>query len=458
MFRHTLIASGIALTLVTPARAADDLVAIRAEIDQLKQQYEKRISELETRLQNAESKADAAQQTAQAAAAPPPAESARSNSFNPDISMILDGRYANLGKPASTEIGGFLTPAGQDRPPKGFSVDGTEISLAANIDPWFKGFANIVAADQSVEVEEAWFQTLGLGNGFNIKVGRFLSAMGYQNGQHAHAWDFVDNNLVYKSLFGEHYIQDGLQLKWLAPTDLLIEPFLEFGRGANFPGTDRDKNGAGAVTTGLHLGGDVGDSNSWRGGVSYFSTRAVNRSFDGADPSGADVTGDFSGKSKVWLADFVWKWAPNGNPYVNNFKFASEYFHRNEAGTLACGDADPATPSACTGGLSGPYASSQSGFYAQGAYQFMPLWRVGYRYDKLYRGSVDFNGADIAGTIATLGDYNPSRHSLMLDWSPSEFTLMRLQYSLDKSTLGQDENQWFVQYIYSLGTHGAHTF
>ena len=94
----------------------------------------------------------------------------------------------------------------------------------------------------------------------------------------------------------------------------------------------------------------------------------------------------------------------------------------------------------------------------RGLYQFMPLWRVGYRYDKLYRGSVDFNGADIGTTIATLGDYSPSRHSLMLDWSPSEFTLMRLQYSLDKSTPGQDENQWFLQYIYSLGTHGAHKF
>jgi hypothetical protein len=209
----------------------------------------------------------------------------------------------------------------------------------------------------------------------------------------------------------------------------------------------RDKNGAGAVTTGVHLGGDVGESNSWRGGVSYLSTRAVNRSFDGTDPSGADVSGSFSGNSKVWLGDFVWKWAPHGNPYVNNFKFASEYFHRDESGSLDC--------NICT---TGPYDSSQSGFYAQGVYQFMPLWRVGYRYDKLYRGSVDLNGSDIGSTIASLGDYNPSRQSLMVDWSPSEFTLIRAQYSLDKSTAGQDESQVFLQYIYSLGTHGAHKF
>jgi hypothetical protein len=458
MFKRTVVAAAIAALFSPSAFAVSDadLSTLRDEISQLKADYEARINELEARLQAAEAKADAAQQTAQAAAAPPPAPPARSNSFNPDISMILQGQYANLGKAANGQISGFLTPNGQDRPPKGFSVDGAELMLSANIDPWFRGQATITVADEEVAVEEAWFQTLSLGNGFNITGGRFLSALGYQNAQHPHAWDFVDNNLVYKTLFGEHYSQDGLQLKWLAPTDLFIEPFLEIGRGAGFPGTDRNKNGAGSAAAGVHLGDDVGDSNSWRAGLSYLSTKASARTFEGSDPSGMDVAGDFSGKSKVWLADFVWKWAPHGNPYLNNFKFATEYFHRNESGTLNCDDVNLA--SICTGGLTGPYQSSQSGFYAQGVYQFMPHWRVGYRYDRLFRGSVNFNGADAGNTIATLADYNPSRHSLMVDWSPSEFSLLRLQYSLDKSTSGQDENQWFVQYIYSLGTHGAHTF
>jgi hypothetical protein len=88
----------------------------------------------------------------------------------------------------------------------------------------------------------------------------------------------------------------------------------------------------------------------------------------------------------------------------------------------------------------------------------MPQWRVGYRYDKLWSGDTHFNGADIGGVIASLEDYDPSRHSLMLDWSPSEFSRVRLQYTKDKSMDGQDENQWFVQYIHSLGAHGAHKF
>jgi hypothetical protein len=46
----------------------------------------------------------------------------------------------------------------------------------------------------------------------------------------------------------------------------------------------------------------------------------------------------------------------------------------------------------------------------------------------------------------------------MFDWSPSEFSRFRLQYAVDKSRQGLNDNQFFVQYLYSLGAHGAHKF
>ena len=107
MFQRTLCAAGIALMLAPPAQAADDLSSIRAEIDQLRQQYEKRIADLETRLQAAEAKAESAQQTASAPSAPAPAPASSTNSFNPDVSLILQGQYANLGKAANGQISGF---------------------------------------------------------------------------------------------------------------------------------------------------------------------------------------------------------------------------------------------------------------------------------------------------------------------------------------------------------------
>ena len=88
----------------------------------------------------------------------------------------------------------------------------------------------------------------------------------------------------------------------------------------------------------------------------------------------------------------------------------------------------------------------------------MPHWRVGYRYDQLFRGDVVFNGADAGTTLASLADYDPRRHSLMLDYSASEFSRLRLQYSRDQAQQDIDENQFYVQYIHSLGSHGAHKF
>ncbi len=472
--RHTLIASALAMAFAMPARA-DDLTAIHQEIEALRQSYAARIQALEDRLKQAEAKASqaaeqaetaqasaeqagAAAQAAAQAATPPAAP----NSFNPEIALILDGRYANLKNIPNRHITGFLprsdSPEGLAR---GFSTDATELSIGADIDPYFRGFANIVYEDSGASVEEAYVQTLSLGHGFTLKGGRFRSAIGYMNSQHPHMWDFVDNPLMYQALYGEGYIQDGLAAKWVAPTDLLVELTGDLGRGANFPGSDRNVNGANAYSLGFHLGGDVGDSSSWRTGLSYLHTRADQRPFFGMDPTGADVTGAFSGPSKTWMADFVWKWAPHGNVRDTNFKFQTEYFQRREAGSLGCmdGNLDGVNDSACLdSGTSGPYASDQSGWYAQGVYQFMPYWRVGYRYDRLNRGSATFNGADIGATIGSLADYNPSKHTLMLDFAPSEFSLLRLQYARDKSMAGIAEDQVFLQYIYSLGTHGAHQF
>ena len=45
----------------------------------------------------------------------------------------------------------------------------------------------------------------------------------------------------------------------------------------------------------------------------------------------------------------------------------------------------------------------------------------------------------------------------MLDWSPSEFSRLRLQYTDDR-VLEESEGIWYLQYIMSIGAHGAHQF
>lgn len=444
MLRPALLAA--ALAAASPAHADDaDLAALRAEVKAMKADYEARIQALEKRLAAAEA---SAANTQSAPAAQDTASSAPSNpgAFNPEISLILQGGYAHLKDISERRVSGFLPDGTGPGSTRGFSVDDSELVLASNVDPYFRGYFNATLNDGTVGVEEAWFQTLALGQGLTLKGGRFRSGIGYQNEQHPHAWDFATNNLMYEALFGEGYGNDGLQLRWVAPTDLFTELGAEIGRGANFPGTDRNGNGVGSYALYGHVGGDVGESHSWRGGISYLSTRAEARPSTLTDFAGTDVNTAFTGDSTTWIADFVWKWAPLGNTTVNNFKFAAEAFRREESGSLSC--------------LSGPcgvgaYQATQYGGYAQGVYQFMPRWRAGYRYDLLDPGSQDFG---INNATLPRPDYRPSRHSLMVDYSPSEFSRLRLQYTKDRANPAQDENQWYVQYIFSLGTHGAHSF
>ena len=46
----------------------------------------------------------------------------------------------------------------------------------------------------------------------------------------------------------------------------------------------------------------------------------------------------------------------------------------------------------------------------------------------------------------------------MLDWTNSEFSRVRLQYNREELAQGQDDDQIMLQYIMSLGAHGAHKY
>jgi hypothetical protein len=46
----------------------------------------------------------------------------------------------------------------------------------------------------------------------------------------------------------------------------------------------------------------------------------------------------------------------------------------------------------------------------------------------------------------------------MVDFSPSEFSRVRLQLARDNAREGRPDNQLFIQYQMSLGAHGAHGF
>jgi len=439
------MAALLAASYAAQAAGSDaDLAAIRAQIAEMKTSYEQRIAALENRLAEAESKTA---QSAPAEASASPQSSA--SAFNPEVSLILQGKVRQSKDIGNRGITGFFPSGVEGANKRGFSADETELVLAANVDPYWRGQAIVAMADGQANIEEAWFQSLAIGSGIGLKAGRFRSGIGYLNEQHPHARDFADAPLMYQAMFGDSYAQDGVQLKWLAPTPVFVELGAELGRGANFPGTDRNRNGAGGSALYVHVGDDLGISHSWRVGLSWLKTRASDRTADFTDLAGATAQAAFTGDSTTWLADFVWKWAPNGNPKYQNFKFQSEYFARRESGDLNC------SGGLCAAGASSLYRTQQSGWYAQGVYQFAPEWRAGLRYEQLDSGTRDF-GSNAANLLVVANQ--PKKATAMVDYSWSEFSRLRLQYAQDKSMAGITDQQWTLQYIMSLGAHGAHKF
>ena len=193
-----IVAAVVALGMPQLLHAAVDaeLQSIREEIKQLKQSYETRIQELEKRLHDAETKAaqaEASAAQAQTATVIASARPASESAFNPAVSVVLQGTYNNFSQnPDTFQIGGFIPAGGEGLGNRGFSLGESELNIAANIDPYFRGNLTVaLSPDNSVELEEAWFQTLGLSHGLTLKGGRFFSGIGYLNEIHQHAWDFV---------------------------------------------------------------------------------------------------------------------------------------------------------------------------------------------------------------------------------------------------------------------------
>jgi hypothetical protein len=448
------VAALMALFTLPAMATGDDVSSLRAELQQMKSEYDARVDALEARIKQLEA-ANAAMADASSALPPEPAPSPPSSpaagggasAFNPSISVILGGSYTNAKRdPADWNIAGF-TPAGDEIGPgrRSFDLGESEMTIAASVDPYFSAqLTAAITGENEIGVEEAFVRTTALPDGFTAKLGRFFSGLGYLNEVHAHAWDFVDQPLAYQAMFGGQYAQNGVQVKWIAPTDVFLEFGAEAGNGESFPGTRRDRNGLNGATLFAHAGGDVGESGSWRAGLSWLDTHAEDRNAF-VDP----LLDGFTGDSRTWVADAVFKWAPSPR---RQLKMQAEYLRRAESGAFTFDPSGAALPVA--------YANTQEGWYVQSVYQFAARWRAGVRYDRLDSGSPDYRPLVVSPVDAfPIDALHPERVSVMLDWNPSEFTRLRAQYDFDDSRdAGPQDRVFRLQYIFGIGAHGAHKY
>ena len=435
----------LALIISSSVQASDpEIESLKTAIEELRADYEAQISELERRLAVAEQNAAQANLAAQQSAVPViPSSGSANSAFNPAIGIIFQGyAWSYDNDPDNYAIQGF--PLGGEAGPitQGLSIGETEINVNANVDDKFTAWltAPIVIEDgvAAIEIEEAWIATTALPSGLSAKFGRFYSGIGYQNNRHAHTWDFADQPLPYQAFLGDQYLDDGVQLRWVAPTILYMELGGEILQGSRYPAAGSGNSGFGSYSLFANFGGDVGDSNSWLAGISYLGATAADRaSGDEDDPY------LFSGDSDLVGAHLVWKWAPRGNWKQRNLIVQSEFLWRNEDGNY--------TP---PGDIPLAYNNDQQGWYVQAVYQPFPRWRFGGRIDGL---SSDDPGSAFDGTLLAAPDSDPRRYSLMADWSNSEFSRLRFQFTRDDAGLETD-NQFGLQYVFSIGAHGAHTF
>ncbi len=470
---RTLVNAAVLAALSIPMSAwsaeSDDIAELKRMIEQMKQQHVQQLQSLEQRVRRAEERAAAAEEAAQAtqgkvAAVEEQVQAkprAGDNSFNPAISLVLQGGFAGYSQdPEEFHFEGMPLGGEAGLIDEGLALWETELTASANIDNLFFGQATLGLhthdGEIEVDVEEAFVDTLSLPAGLGLRFGRFYSAVGYLNEHHTHAWDFADAPLAYEAFLGGQYRDDGVRASWVAPIDaLFVEVGAEALRGDAYPGGGNDGDFGAVRNLFAKVGGDIGDDSSWQVGVSRMNVDVRERSAGGhAHEHGGDSP-VFNGDSDLTVFDAVWKTNFSGERALI---LQGEYLLRDEDGQVALSEG--------AGDALFNFDGEQDGWYLQGIFQFNRQWRAGLRYDRL---SADNDLVMVSNTTGEAdsdifeesgyqnGDHDPHRWAAMVDWSPSEFSRLRLQYARDDSREETDD-QVMLQYIMTLGAHGAHRY
>ncbi|SCZ56282.1 TonB-dependent receptor [Thiohalomonas denitrificans] len=465
MNNRTLISAAVAAALVLPVGAhaeTADIAEIKRTLEQMRADYEERIAELEA--EDAYKASEADEQPAYGAVT-------SGTKFNPQISLILNGNYYadsidGEGVERFGAADGIHDAHGHDDGhgdehgglEQGFNLSDTELVFSATVDPYFDATANLaVSSDGNVELEEAWLQTRGLPAGLKVKAGKFFSDIGYANNQHPHQWDFADQNLAYLNLLGDHGLRDtGAQVTWLPDWDTYTLFGLELLQGEQeklgaLVGHDDDLNldekdrGPRLTTAFVKLSPDLGFSHALQlgGWGAWAGQHQETHELD--EPDEHALQGDAS----MWGLETVYKYDAGRGYGAGNIKLQAEYLWQRKDLDIVHAEA----PEVIGAGR----RFTQDGFYIQGLYGIAPRWQAGLRYD---RTGLFENVKESGGT--TLEEYDDSdRWTAALSWTPSEFSRLRLQYSIaDMSVEGERDsfNTLYLQYTMSLGAHGAHKF
>lgn len=431
------------LLLAVSARA-DELELLKQQLLQLQQ----RIEALETTRTNA-----------------PPAPAAPASTWTParPISVARAGNaYMNVsfdtvmtfGWSTEPKVDQVLELGDHDPSQRGFSLRNAELAFDGAVDPYLKGFANVVLKldnddETAIELEEAYAQTTSLPWNLQVKGGQFLAAFGRQNQQHPHAWAFVDEPLVLNRLLGPDGLRNvGAQLSWLVPTPFYSEVMLGVFNGAGgtaFSFRDSDNTyGRPPVERSLRGPGDLLFAPRVAAAFDLNDTQTL--VLGGSAALGPNNSGAHT-RTQLYGLDAYWKWKPadahGGFPFV---AWQTEALYRRYKTVVA--DVDPSAFVALV-----PNETLEDyGFYTQLLWGYRLGWVAGLRGEFVTGNSGGYDKFDLLQRGDRL------RVSPNLTWYPSEFSKLRLQYNYDHGQAFGHEHSVWMQLEFLLGAHAAHKF
>ncbi|MEO8677599.1 MAG: hypothetical protein ABI665_01050 [Vicinamibacterales bacterium] len=402
-----LSGSAFAQTPANPQALAD----ARAEVERLKQelaamreQYDKRLADLEQRLTTLAEAPPPAAAEPPSTAASAAAAAGSSKVFNPDMSV--NGNFVGVGGKNPNS----------DQPPLNLSE--VEMAFQAIVDPYARADFFLSASPQGLEVEEGFVTFNTLPGGLLFKGGKMRAQFGKANTLHTHALPYIDRPLVTENLVGgeEGISEPGVSLSKLFPSSAV---FLEatgeayYSNSEVFASSQRSKLNYVArlrayrdITEGSNI--DVG------GSYAYGPSAKAPETFVAADTS-TELVG----------FDATFRYRPLRRAIYRRFQARTELVWSRPKAAGRIGD-------------------RSFGYYGLGEYQFARRWYAGARYDRSAQ-PIDPALVDTGG-------------SFFLTYWPSEFSQVRGQYRRTNYGDGVNANEFLFQLNFSIGAHGAHVF
>lgn len=394
-------------TLRNVSHQLDTIVKSVRDLQAVVARQNERIAVLEKENSALRATATAAQNSVSPAASTPIQPSGSSGAYVPDIGLVGDIVTTSTQQNEDLE--------GNDR----MSLRELELVVGHDIDPYSRFDATITFSDQEdPAVEEAFVTYWGLPADTKARIGRMRPRIGLASPVHRDMLETVDEPLVIQNYIGlEGLYKTGLEvsnflpLPWESVTHELIAGVVEGGTGEDgtiFGQSLRRETYYGRIKNFWEISGS---SNAQLGGTFLVGSSNEN-AYANVHAVGTDLVfnHNFNSISKLTLK-------------------SEALFQNRQEGLDTESDSD--------------FRHHPWGMYTVGEYRFAPRWAVGGRWDYVQPVELPTSGL----RTADVG------WSSYLTFYQSEFARWRFQYEHINFSGQPDDNRFFLQGTFAIGTH-----